>query len=760
MRQLERAVIIVAAAMSMGSEATGMPLAKDGKAVCAIVVAADAMAPEKTAARELSDYLGKVTGAQFGVRGEADVPADAAQIVVGPSARTKRLCPGVDWSALGQDGIVVKTVGSRLVLAGGRPRGTLYAVYTFLEDVVGVRWWASTETHVPRKATLDVPDLDVTYTPKLRYREAFYRDVTQNPLFAARLKCNGHFERIPESHGGHYTVLGWCHTFYPLLPPDKHFEQHPEWYSQINGKRVHQGTQLCLTNDEMRKALTQEALGWIRKSPAAGIIDISQNDWHGQCQCAKCKAVEQAEGSPSGPLVRFVNAVAADIEKEFPNVLVQTLAYQYTRKPPKQVKPRHNVVIRLCSIECDFAHPLDSDANAAFRDDIKGWSAIAPNLAIWNYVTNFRNYLLPHPNMHGLAPDLRFFVRHKAVSVFEQGDNGSSIGDFVRLRAWVLAHLMWDPSGDADALIQEFLRGYYGPAAPHLSAYLDLVHEAVRRWGDKLRCFNSSTAFLTPDDLRKASALFAKAAEAVAHDPVLARRVRRERLPLDHVWLLRYASMKVRSRLTGSPGLPIKDPAQACEAFIRAAREFDVGNYREGRPFAAYEEHLRGLFRPPAPPPAACKGLSDDRWLDIQDNVFDLHGVGRWVQIVDDATASDGRAARMPGGHPEWATQWHVLPEILGAKATWRCHVVVRCEAKVRTKRGPAFTLGLYHTRTRRDVARKTVSLEQAADGKYHDYDLGVHALEPGMYFWVAPPGNAETVGAVYVDRIYLVRQK
>ncbi len=740
-----------------GSSAKALTLSTNGRTEYVIVLGGDATAAEKTAAAELRDHLGKVTGADFAIRNEPDVAGDAPQILVGPSTRAKQRCPKVDWAALGQDGIVMRTVGDQLVLAGGRPRGTLYAVYTFLEDVVGCRWWTSTEAYVPSKPTLTIGKLDTAHTPKLRYREAFYRDVNRHTTFAARLKCNGHFSAIPPSRGGHYTILGWCHTFYQLLPPDKHFAAHPEWYSEIDGKRSHDRKQLCLTNDEMRRALTQEALAWIRKAPDAGIIDISQNDWHGQCQCVKCRALEAAEGSPAGPLVHFVNAVAADIEKEFPGVLVQTLAYQYTRKPPLKVRPRKNVVIRLCSIECDFAQPLDSDANAKFRDDIKRWSAVAPNLAIWNYVTNFRNYILPHPNLRVLAPNLRFFVRHGAVSVFEQGDSGSSIGDFVRLRAWVLAHLMWDPSRDDKALIDEFLTGYYGPAGRHLKAYLELVHDAFRRRGGVLRCYHTHTDYLTPDELAKAMALFEQAAKAVAGDPVLARRVRRERLPLDHLRLLRSASLQIGSRLTGEPSVALKGPKAACEEYIRLAHEFDVGQYREGRPFAQYEPQLRRLFRAPAAPPDRCKELATDRWLDIQDHAFDLHGVGRWVKIVDDATASDGHAARMPGEHTQWACQWHVVPELSASKAKWRCYVTVRCQPK--TAAGTAFVIGLYDGGARREVARRVVTIEQAADGKHHDYDLGTHELRQGLYFWVAPPGNADTVEAVYVDRIYLVRE-
>jgi hypothetical protein len=230
----------------------------------------------------------------------------------------------------------------------------------------------------------------------------------------------------------------------------------------------------------MRAELVQQALQWLRAEADPGVIDISQNDWHGRCQCAKCLAIEEEEGSPSGPLLHFVNAVAEEIEKEFPDVKVMTLAYQYTRKPPKHVRPRHNVVIRLCTIECSFVQSLATgEQNETFRSDIEGWSKVANQLYIWDYVTNFNHYLVPHPNLRVLGPNIRFFVDHNTIGLFEQGDSQSGIGDFVRMRAWVLSHLMWDHEQDADALVDEFLAGYYGPAALELKAYLDTLCDAA-----------------------------------------------------------------------------------------------------------------------------------------------------------------------------------------------------------------------------------------------------------------------------------------
>ncbi|MBN2021241.1 MAG: DUF4838 domain-containing protein [Pirellulales bacterium] len=600
-------LVILLASICMSDSASAeesLVLAEQGKSVYAIVLPDEPTLSEKTAAAELQSHLEKATGAKLEVLSEGQAPAERPAILVGATQRLARLLPDVDLAKLGYDGIVLKTVGNDVILAGQGKRGTLYAVYTFLEDVVGCRWWTSTESFIPTRPTLAIARLDRVYAPKLRIREAFYRDAFDG-VFAARMKCNGHSDAVPEEYGGHEHFAGFVHTFFPLLPPDKYFAEHPDWYSEIDGKRVHRYAQLCLTNDAMREELTRNALARLRSDPTASVISISQNDWHGRCQCAKCKAVEEVEGSPSGPLLRFVNAVAEGIEKEFPDVLVETLAYQYTRTPPRLVRPRRNVVVRLCSIECSFVQPLaDGPQNAPFRADLEGWSKVAPKLYVWDYVTNFSNYILPHPNPPVLAPNIRTFVDHNVIALFEQGDAGSTVGDFVRLRAWLIAHLMWDPSRDDKALVKEFLEGYYGPAAPHLAAYLDVIQEAGKRSGAYVRCFMPDTsAWLALDDLNAAARHFQKAEAAVADNPELARRVRRERLPLDHAWLQRHKELKQAAQAAGKEFLGPADPVAACEEFIRLANEHQVGQCREGVPFSAYEEQLRQKAREAATSP-------------------------------------------------------------------------------------------------------------------------------------------------------------
>jgi len=148
------------------------------------------------------------------------------------------------------------------------------------------------------------------------------------------------------------------HSFNQMIPPEKYFSSHPEWFSLIDGARRSERSQLCLTNKEMLQESIKNVLEWIQQHPEARIISVSQNDWTGWCECDNCRRVEEEEGGVhSGPLLRFVNAVADEIGKKYPDKLIDTLAYWYTEDPPAKVRPRPNVRIRLCPIGVCESHP-------------------------------------------------------------------------------------------------------------------------------------------------------------------------------------------------------------------------------------------------------------------------------------------------------------------------------------------------------------------------------------------------------------------
>jgi hypothetical protein len=737
--------------------ARSLALAKDKKALVPIVLVDDAIPAEQNAATQLKKYLEEMTGATFEIRTEAAVPEASPQILVGSGARAKKLLPGQKWDALGPDSIVVKTVGNKLVLAGDRPRGSLYACYTFLEDVLGCRWWSSNESTIPRRANLKIEALDKSYTPPVPIRELLYRDVFKSPELQTSLKLNGHYNYLPDEWGNNiHFVPDLVHTFFKLLPPGTYFEAHPDWYSELNGKRVATGeAQLCLTNPGMRAEMTRVLLEKLRADKNPRLVSLSQNDsFVGNCQCPNCKAIDEREGSPAGSLIDFVNAIATELEKEFPKVMVETLAYNYSRTPPRSIRPRKNVAIRIVGgVGCTYEHPLDSEYSETYRDQVKKWSAIAPNLMFWDYTTNFSNYLVPHPNMQVLAPNIRFFAKNHAWGIYEHGDSGSLSGDFVRLRAWLIAHLMWNPDLDETKLRREFLQGYYGAAAPYLNQYIDLISNTFVKRDLRLSSSGSQLAYLDLKGMNLASSYFDRAEKAVASNAIQLKRVRRERLPLEHLWILRYMDLK---RLATQTKEPFNGPANvelAAQSFSQQVKDNEEGHggmYSEGVMFQTYESKLRQFVdaqKTVSTPPKEVQGLPTEDWVDIQDYQFNLPG----ASSVNDETASDGKAVQ-PGG--AWGIMAPISGDILELwDGEWDAYLSVRVVGK--KKEEAAFGYGLYDYGTR-DGSNITVYPDKISDESYQTYSLGTVKLNMNQTLWV----SAVSADKILVDRLFLVKKR
>jgi len=790
------------------------PLALAAGAVTPYVItlADTATPPERNAANELAAYLGRVTGATFAVVSPA-AGAGRPAIAVGPGAGKALLpdlaLPRTGPDGLGEDGIVIRRAGRSLILSGaeGAKRGTLYAVYEFLERDVGLRWWTPTAESVPSRPSLVVTPASTRYVPPFVYRETLcgalrphvWEKTDEVPRFAVRLRQNGHFVKIPADWGGHYTLIGWCHTFEQLLPPDRYFKDHPEWYSEINGTRTHAKAQLCLTNEDMLAELSRNVLAAIRQDPGAGMISVAQNDWGGNCRCERCRALDEAEGSPAGSLLHGVNRVAEAVEKEFPGFFVETLAYQYTRKPPRTVRPRRNVIVRLAVIERSAVQPIASEVNRSLHEDLQAWSAVAPNLYLWDYTANLLHPFTPEPRALVYGPDLRLYRRMGAISVFCEHSHGASpISDFDELHTWLLSKLLWNPDQDEQALVREFLDGYYGPAGSALAGYLDLL---ARRVGSlKVPSWSGPRVaeWLDLATMNRATELFDAAAAAVAADPLLTARVRRARISLDHQWLCGQAGYRYLSERQGQPyrgptdmAALLADLTSRCrEAGVRqigygkgqSLEDYLLSSHRAGERVpgrlalatdASYQASLRGA-RMPLPPELA--EVPRRRVVDLHEDRMDLFD---GAEIAFDAEAANHGAARIDPATLSWAVQARDLAS-RGVRGRWHAYAVVRVEALGPT--GVAFTAGVYDGSRNRNLvgisqrlegrpggapdpnvaSDQTTALDEPiTDGRYRLYDFGVHDFGDDTYLWVGTTGGVDpkVVQAIWVDRFLFVRE-
>lgn len=501
----------------------------DGRSGHSIVVGAEASDSEKWAATELQHWLQEVSGAAFSLIDDTQ-PLPGKALIVGYNKHAAAL-PGdsAERPADSDERFRYRNAGHHIVLWGGRDRGTMYAVMSFLERELGCRWYTPRVSVIPRKARFAFTSLDYSDAPRMRVRNDFYYEAFE-PLWAARNKVNGAMGLREQPGGveGYWSV----HTFYPLMPPTEFYDAHPEYFSLINGERIWDSAQLCLTNPDVLNIMTERLSKVMREQPGYLIYSLSQNDWRNPCQCANCQALATAEESESGPVLWFVNQVAQRVEGEFPDKFVGTLAYQYTRKPPKNLRPRENVVIRFCSIECCFSHDfLTCPENQSFLEDLRGWSAIAPHLYIWDYVVNFSHYLMPYPNFGVLKSNINTFRENNAIGIMEQAAYQSRGGEFAELRAWVIGRLLWNWDQDVDALVDDFMYGYYGRAGQYVRAYFDLLHRRVTPDRHIHLGLQPSDQIFSDAFVREAEAIFDEA-DIVADTEEIRQRVEVARLPI------------------------------------------------------------------------------------------------------------------------------------------------------------------------------------------------------------------------------------
>ncbi|MBQ8511556.1 MAG: DUF4838 domain-containing protein [Clostridia bacterium] len=482
--------------------------ADKGTAYLPIVVGTDAPQEIQTAARDLSHILWRMTGAKFSITDSCDAPS--IHFSVDPSLEEEQFA-------------IRSCAETGLKISGGSGQGVMYGIYALLEDLLGVQFYSHDVTKIPKRETLEFDAIDYTDKPALEHRQLDYAPLVR-PEWSARNRLNG---AGPDRwYGGirHGYAL-YVHTFNHLCSPDVYFDEHPEYFSMINGERIRNQTQLCLTNPDVLKIVVENVKKALRANPSARIVSVSQNDWRNACECPECAKIDAENGSQSGTMITFVNKVAEAIEEEFPDVVVDTLAYMYTRRPPKLVKPRHNVCVRLCSIECCFAHPLETcrevtcgfklrakPTDTSFQEDLIGWGRICDRIYIWDYVTNYRYFWLPFPNFQVLGPNMRFFVKNGVRGVYEEGNYQSVSPDMTEMRTWLLAKLLWNPDFDVEAGILEFTEAVYGPAAAEIREYIAHMQKRLLDGGIHFGIFeHPDTPYIDEPTITKAKEILAKA---------------------------------------------------------------------------------------------------------------------------------------------------------------------------------------------------------------------------------------------------------
>jgi hypothetical protein len=596
--QLERAISLPDGALPVSLKTDDAGLGID--AFPPVYVATDASATENFAAETLRNYLGNMTVNAVHLHVGRKPPAGAV-IAVGYGAATALGLHASTLTDLKNDSYVISSTkpgipaGSYVVTGGERSaRGSLFAVYDFLRKL-GCKFLAPDFTmaeELPALPPTGIPALDVTYHPSWEYRDSnewtAAGKVADGGLgpgteWAGKLGYNGRsaHSNAPGvmstnyAHAACATCSGFVHTSYQLLaagsvisnctdadacPPPELWKTNRAWFWPRSNPSVY--GQLCWSNRSLIAFLTKQVKKVLRANPDTTIISVSQNDNGNYCNDSAEFAINQEEGTAGGAMFRAVNTIADNIADEFPNIAVDTLAYEWSRPAPKISRPRPNVIIRLCTgvlhgcryaatggTECKFTAPLSDRANGPqndgsdFHHDIDAWSAISDRLFIWNYVTSFRvgGYLTPFPNWMTVGPDLQYLSSKGVVGIFEEGSYSTPGGDMDTMKDFVIGRLLWNNSLNANDMIAEFLPGYFGKsAAPFIRRYMSTFIDSIANTNDgyiKIGC-HWNNSFLTPRALLTGGTAF-KNASTVAKLQYRAR-VEAAKISVTFVVLLRW----------------------------------------------------------------------------------------------------------------------------------------------------------------------------------------------------------------------------
>ena len=491
-----------------------------GRPAATILIPETAGEPERRAAEILRTSILKMSGVDLAVRASAR-PGGPAVAAIGFAPENLPPAVAPSLRSMRPDGFVITTSTGNLYVCGGGGRGVVYGVVHLLEKYFGCRRYSPTAEVFPQRDDLYVGCLLEV----------------DNPVNDVRI-VNGEFALDPDyrdwmrlnDHRGLYGDGYYVHTFQRLVPWQIYFEAHPEYFALMNGKRIID--QPCLSRPQVFDIVVAKLRDEMAAQPDRKIWSVSQNDNSSYCQCPEClKAIEE-EGSPAGPILRFVNRVAA----LFPDKTISTLAYQYSRPAPRLTRPLPTVEVMLCTIELDRSRPIAEDPSSrSFVRDIEDWSRICGHLYLWDYTVNFSHHVSPFPNLHVLQPNIRFFVDHGVRKHFQQ-TNTSPGHEWSELKSYLLARLLWNPRVNVEEVMSDFLEGYYGPAAPFLREYVDALLGALGRSSASLDIYEPPAVhagdYLSAADVAVYDRLFDKAEAAAAGDLEILTRVRTARLPL------------------------------------------------------------------------------------------------------------------------------------------------------------------------------------------------------------------------------------
>ena len=724
-------------------------LLRNGQPAFEILLPAAPSTIDQKAASILKNALDVGTGSSFTIIKEPKAPHGAVFSI----GKTKLyshsgLKPSIE---LGAAGYMIQRKNGNFFLIGDNKRGAISPVIALVEEDFGERLYAVVDgLQMPRLASEQIIMLR-EYRPVFTVRTMFQSESfnAEFQLFNRVGASDSRFEYVPASWGG-YTALPkkyFVHTCWQLLPNDKYFATHPEYFSLVNGKRIHQGHggggHLCWTNPDVRRIVTAKVLKELTTYHSYRLFDISPNDSSGGfCQCKNCQAIAQREGSEAGPLLDFVNCVAQKVKKKYPHVKITTMAYAESKQPPKQLRPADNVIIRLAN-EYSAHYPMfNIDDHNKFLPLLKGWNDIGADIFIWDYVVNYGGWPMPWPNLEVIDHNIDVYAKNGVKALFLQSSHYGPGENQGRLRAWVYAQKMWDPRRKIADLVREFNYGYFGKVASLMQEYSDLLLNEWKLYRKNHKVTDSTRRILKLSNnyYPKASQIFKQALKLAAGDKKLLDKVEYE-----YISILFYRLEFLSPKNKADKKQYIKD----LELFSKLADKFKVRRITENStttPTRIIEWKRKNNI--------VSEG---DLPVIITLGAKDATRVGNGSKRYDDISVPGGKVIKLPMDGKEWAVQWF-FGSCLFNNTTYKARIQVRIDKKHNS--GLAIVGGIYSVSLKKNALNIKIDADKLPESGFKWIDCGTFngSDAASAYFFLAQYANS-AASNVYITGIEFIPQ-
>ena len=459
------------------------------------------------AAKELTNWIGKITGAKLETV-EADAQGGGkAKVVLGTPETSKLIAAfakerAADFARLkDNDGFIIAENGNAVYLAAGRTKGVLNAVYRFLErnsDIIWVR---------PMEAE---DGFGTIYGKKTGFANVV-KNLVDVPSFGHHRYWSGGRNSDPHQarllNTWDKAVYGDT-TLHQVLFPNtllsKHLKEHPEVSALLpNGKRAGgHDFNLCYMHPKTFELFAREAEAVVAKNPDVTEWFVGIADSWAVCECELCK---KPIALPNGKVVShgddnfrstqynlFLDRLTKHLKTKFPNfTTIRSDAYLFNAIPPAYKTGRP--VGPYCPYVKNHKRPV-------FDDQVNGhWHALAegyrkagmPFGSLYEYYLCTTTPYFPHAVCEVAQQDFKYYLPEMTgIYLDARGHDlakGESAFELSAIEFWTMSRLMWKVDIDIKETRREFCRRAYREAAPQMIAYHEKLAEIYN--ADSTGCF-------------------------------------------------------------------------------------------------------------------------------------------------------------------------------------------------------------------------------------------------------------------------------